>query len=411
VTLRLAPGPQLRFGPLVPRGAERVRAERVRAIAGLPHGEIYDPDAVAAAETRLRRTGAFASVALRTAETPNPDGTIDIEALLDEAPPRRLGFGAELDTQAGLRLTGFWMHRNLLGGAERLRLEAAVEAIGARDRGIGFLLDGRFRRPATFTRDTDLELGVRAATQDERDYQAETVQADVQLLHRFSDQLTGRVGVLLRYERARFGDPQIQRNFATLALPVGMELDTRDDALDPRRGVFVSGEVKPFLGFAGADTGARVVLDGRTYFGFGERFVLAGRAQLGGVFGSALDRTPREYLFYSGGGGTVRGLPFRSLGVEVDGIRSGGRGFAAASAEARTRVTDVISVVAFADAGFVSERAFGGQSGWHAGAGVGVRYATPVGPVRLDVAMPVRRSELDAPGRRFQIYIGIGQAF
>ncbi len=412
VALRLAPGPQLRFGSLEPRGAERTRAERVRAIAGLPAGEVYDPEDIAAAEARLRRTGTFNSVALRTAEVANPDGTIDVEALLEEAPLRRLGVGAEIDSEAGLRLTGFWLHRNLFGGAERFRFEAAIEGIAARDRGIGFTVDGRYTRPATFTRDTDLELGARAATLDERDFEAETIGIDARLVHRFSDQLTGSAGVILRYERARFGEPRVSRNFATLALPVGLERDTRDEPLNATRGTFLSGEVKPFLGFAGAESGARLKLDARAYMGLGgDRVVLAGRAQMGAVLGSALDRTPRQYLFYSGGGGTVRGLPYQSLGVEVGGTRSGGRGFAAFSGEARTRVTDALSIVAFADTGYVAERAFGGSAGWHAGAGLGVRYDTPVGPLRVDVGVPVRRSANDAERRRFQLYIGIGQAF
>ena len=64
----------------------------------------------------------------------------------------------------------------------------------------------------------------------------------------------------------------------------------------------------------------------------------------------------------------------------------------------------------FADAGYVSEGAFSGASDWQAGAGVGVRYQTPIGPMRLDVATPVRRNA-SATGGRFQIYLGVGQAF
>jgi translocation and assembly module TamA len=231
-------------------------------------------------------------------------------------------------------------------------------------------------------------------------------------VHRFSDQLTGRAGVLLRYERARFGEPRVTRNFATLALPVRAGARHPRRSAERQRGTFLAGPGRTLSGFAGADHGARLTVDARAYTGFGDdRFVLAGRAQAGAVLGSALDRTPRQYLFYSGGGGTVRGLPFQSLGVEVDGIRSGGRGFAALSGEARTRVTSAISLVAFADAGYVAERAFGGQSGWHAGAGLGLRYDTPVGPLRLDVAVPVRRSAFDADARRVQLYLGIGQSF
>jgi translocation and assembly module TamA len=139
--------------------------------------------------------------------------------------------------------------------------------------------------------------------------------------------------------------------------------------------------------------------------------VLAGRAQLGAVLGPALARTPRDFLFYSGGGGTVRGLPFQSLGVTSGGVRSGGQAFAALSGEARVRINPSFSVAAFADAGYVGEGLRGGGADWHAGAGLGVRYLTPIGPLRLDVATPVRRNADARNAGSFQIYVGIGQAF
>jgi translocation and assembly module TamA len=139
--------------------------------------------------------------------------------------------------------------------------------------------------------------------------------------------------------------------------------------------------------------------------------VLAGRAQAAAVLGPDITATPREFLAYSGGGGTVRGLPFQSLGVTVGGAQSGGQGFAALSAEARVRVNDSFSVAAFADAGLVTEGAFAGPSDWHAGAGLGLRYLTPVGPLRLDLATPVRRNATALGARRLQVYVGIGQAF
>ena len=414
VTLRIAPGPALDIGALVPRGVERTRPERVVAIAGLDEGERFDPDEVSRAEARLRRTGAFTSVAMRTAETANEDGTIDIEALIEEAPPRRIGFGAELDSEAGIRLTGFWLHRNLLGGAERLRLEAAIEGIAARVGGLGFNADARYTRPATLTRDTDLELGLNLARVDERDYEADAITADARLVHRFNDRLTGSLGVALRYERARFGLARAARGrFGTLGLPAALTYDRRDRPLDARRGYYLSGDVMPYIGFGDAGHGARLRLDGRGFLGLGgdDRVVLAGRAQAGAILGSGLARTPRDFLFYSGGGGTVRGLPYQSLGVTQGGVDSGGRGFAALSAEARVRVGDALSLAAFADAGYVSSGVFSGSSDWHAGAGVGVRYATPVGPLRLDIATPVRRNASATGVRRLQIYIGVGQAF
>jgi translocation and assembly module TamA len=414
VALRIAPGPRLAFGALRPQGAEATRPERIRAIAGLPSGAVFDPAAVAEAEARLRRTGSFASVSLRPAEAANPDGTIDIEARLEEAPPRRLGAGAELDSESGLGLSGFWLHRNLLGGAERLRLEAAVTGIGSQVRGLGYTLDARYTRPATGRPDTDLELGLRAVRLDERDFGADQIAAEARLVRRWSDRLTGTLALQGRYERAAFGPARsLSGDFGTLGAEAGLVWDARNRPLDPSAGSYLAGSAAPYLGFGAARSGLRLRFDARHYADLGTegRIVLAGRVQGAAVLGPGVAQTPREFLSYSGGGGTVRGLPFQSLGVTVGGVRSGGQAFAAISAEARVRVSPSLQLAAFADAGTVAERAFGGQSDWHAGAGVGLRYLTPVGPLRLDLATPLRRNAGAVGARSLQVYVGIGQAF
>ncbi len=153
--------------------------------------------------------------------------------------------------------------------------------------------------------------------------------------------------------------------------------------------------------------------DLRTYRGFGEddRLVLAGRVQAGTILGSSVAGTPRDYLFYTGGGGSVRGQPYQSLGVQVIGggtVRSGGLSFAALSGELRARIGEKLGLVAFYDAGFVSSGdLFGGADGFHAGAGIGLRYDTGIGPIRIDLAGPVA----GATGDGVQLYVGIGQSF
>ena len=114
-------------------------------------------------------------------------------------------------------------------------------------------------------------------------------------------------------------------------------------------------------------------------------------------------------LFFSGGGGTVRGQPYESLGIELaPNVTIGGRSFLGTTLEVRTRVTDTIGGVIFADAGYVDSGSFFDGSGeWHAGAGVGLRYNTGIGPLRVDIAGPVSGDT----GEGVQIYIGIGQAF
>lgn len=410
VAVQITPGPRLRFGRLRPEGQQRTRPARIVKIAGLPTGEVFSPRDVQRAAERLRRTGTFASVSLREADAANPDDTLDINASVVEAPLRRIGASVEYDTEAGGKLSAFWLHRNLLGGAERFRIEGMIGGLGAGSGKLDYRLSTEFSRPATFTPDTTLNIGTLIETERESDFEAKRARVNIGLVHRFSDELTfgGGVGVLL--ERADFG-PNLEqrRDFKLLLLPLDVTWDRRNNERAPTRGFYARGELMPFLGLSGTDSGARAYADLRGYRAFGQDdgVVVAGRAQAGAVFGAEIGRTPRDLLFYSGGGGSVRGQPFRSLGVTSGGVRSGGQGFAALSAEIRVRATETIGVVAFADAGYVSERAFSGSSDWHAGAGVGLRYDTVVGPLRVDVGYPVAGDT----GRGFQLYLGIGHAF
>lgn len=415
VRLAIDPGAQLRFGAVVPQGNERTRSRRIVAIAGLPEGAVHDPEVLDDAEERLRTTGTFASVVLSNAEQANPDGTIDIEARVVEAPPRRLGFGAEYDSEAGVRLSGFWLHRNLLGGAERLRLEASVDGIAAlASDGLGFSLNAQFTRPATLDRDTDLAISASAVRQIETDYNADSFEIDARLIRRYSDALTASAGVELRFERADYGVGKLTSDdFGSFGLPVSVTHDTRDSLLDARQGHYLWTEAMPYVGFGQAQNGVRLQFDSRIYADIGTegRIVLAARAQAGAVMGSDLNNTPRGFLFYTGGGGSVRGMPYQSLGVTSGGVASGGRSFATLSGEVRFRMNDSLTIAGFADAGQVSSGVFNGATDWQAGGGFGIRYETPIGPLRLDLATPLRRNATALGSSSYQIYVGIGQSF
>lgn len=412
--LTIAPGPRLRFGPLAIEGTQAVRAERVRAIAGLPEGDVFSPDALERAATRLRRAGAFRSVVLREAEAAGADGTLAITAALVDEAPRRFGIGGEVASFDGITLGGYWLHRNLLGGAERLRFEAEASGIGAQLGGADYTTAFTLTRPATFTPDTALTLGARANSRNEDDFNSEGFTLNAGLAHYFSDRLTGEAGIA--YTWSRVTDRIGAEIFQTFSAPLRLTWDRRDAPLDATRGFFLDGRLEPFVGLASAGTGARAQLDARAYRALGPRLVVAARAQAGTIFGATLRETPREMLFYSGGGGTVpggggsvRGQPFQSLGVFVlrADQKSGGRSFFATSGEVRVALTGAVGLVGFLDAGFVSPGEFFSAGEWHSGAGVGVRYATPIGPIRLDVAAPVSGDT----GEGVQIYVGIGQAF
>lgn len=410
--IRVEPGPVLRFGRLTVEGQDRMRENRIRKIAGLPDGARFDPRDLDRAADRLRRTGVFKSVTLtEDAEITQPD-LLGITVTVVEQKPRHYSFGAELASMDGLMLSANWLHRNLMGGGERLELGAEITNIGTSSGGADYILGARINRPATFTPDTSLGLAFEISRLDEADFDADIASTGATLTHVFSDSLTARMG--LAYEYAAITDSIGQVTYRNLALPLGLTWDRRDSKTDARRGVYIDAEIKPFKGFGITDDGVRTKLDLRGYKALGaeQRLVLAARLQLGAIFGASLLGTPRDDLFYSGGAGTVRGQPYQSLGVEIlrGGLNTsiGANHFAGASLEARLRATERLGLVGFVDVGRIDIGGFFNNTGdWHAGAGLGVRYATGVGPLRLDLAAPVGGDTGDG----LQIYLGLGQAF
>ncbi|UWQ00275.1 autotransporter assembly complex protein TamA [Aliiroseovarius crassostreae] len=406
--LKLDPGPKVRFGTLVQQSESGVRAARIQRIAGLPTGDVFSPAILRKVATRLRRTGAFASVSLSEGDVLRAGNVMDIGLSLVDERPRRFGAGAELSTLDGLTLTGFWMHRNLLGGAERFRVDGEVSGIGSVDGGLDYRLGARLDQPATFGADTNGYLLATLSYEDEPGFISRKVELGAGASRIFSDSLTGELGVGLSY--AETTDFKGDRRFVLLTLPGALTWDRRDNELNPTEGFYLRADAKPFLSLEGEGAGLWALTDARVFHALDTdaRYVLAGRMQLGGVFAGATGHIPPDFLFYSGGGNSVRGQPYKSLGVTRNGKMTGGQGYLALSAEMRADVTDKIGVVGFFDAGHVGDDGFfQGKDSWHSGAGLGLRYQTPIGPLRLDLGVPVTGDT----GNGLQLYLGIGQAF
>lgn len=409
VALSIVPGPRLTFGELQVRGNRRMRTERVVEIAGLPTGDVYSPQQLQRAATRLRRSGVFGAVTLREAEDPNADGSLDITALVSEQPPRRITLFAEYSTVEGLSLGAEWLHRNLLGGGERLTLSAEVLGLAGETGGIDTILGARLSRPATFLTDMDAYLEFQVERSEEPDFTLTEASLEAGVRYFYSEDLRFDAGVSVRFGEVDFALGTLE--YEIVGLPLEVEWDTRDEPLDAKEGFYLAALAEPFVGFGLADSGALLTADGRTYFGFGEddRFVLALRSQIGALLGAEAFAVPSDFLFFSGGGGTVRGQPYQSLGVPLGGGQIGGRSFLALSTELRAQLRGNLGAVGFFDAGFVGPDSLPSDDGnWHYGAGIGVRYATPLGPIRVDLAAPVG----DTTGEgHVVLYIGVGQAF
>ncbi|MEM8630998.1 MAG: BamA/TamA family outer membrane protein [Pseudomonadota bacterium] len=423
VTLIIDPGPPLKFGNLEIVGNTDIRTERVAAIAGFPSGDWIEPQEVDNIRDRVARSGAFRSIVLQEAPEPNPDGTLNYILTVGEEKKRRFGFGGEWETDEGATVSAFWMHRNVFGGAERLRFDAEISNIGGSDSsntvgvesGVDYELRALFSRPATIDSKTRLDIGARYLWEDDEDFLLELREVGfgfVRDLSRISE-----AGVGLAYQLVDLDLRPGRETYELLSLPTYIQRDARVELItDPESGTFARAEFQPWLGLDDTDSGARLYFDLRKYVPVLEddRGILAGRLQLGSLFGpDTIDIQP-DFWYYSGGSGTVRGQPFEILGVEFDGTLSGqigGSSLAVVNLEYRHRLNDSLGLVGFFDVGAVGPNEFiDSDARWHAGWGFGVRYATPIGPVRADLGFPID-GDAPAPDEDFQLYIGIGQAF
>ena len=405
------PGPRAAFGPVRVTGTTNMNPEFVAQQTGLVVGQEYDPDELERAQKRLDRLEVFRAARLQAADSIGADGLLPYDLIVEELPGRRFGVGATYSTVDGLGIEGYHLWRNLFGQAERLRLDARIASIGwpIDTAQFDYFVGGTFTKPGFYHPDVDLVATVSAERTIYPQYTETSAGGRVGLNWFFSDQITFEGGA--SFEVARFDDDFGTRDFQTAGLFAGVVYDGRDSTVDPTEGWYASANLEPYFDLLGGAPGARLVVEGRTYFGFGEDdpFVLAGRLKAGAVLGPDLIDIPPDKLFFAGGGGSVRGYAFKSIGVD-DGLGNitGGRYLLEASLEARAKVTEDIGVVGFVDGGYVAADTFPGLDDLRLGAGLGLRYYTGLGPLRLDVAVPLNRKAGDPD---YAIYAGIGQAF
>ena len=412
VVLTASGGPVAPVGDVGVKGQKSVDPEFIRTYSRINEGRPYNPENLKKAGERLRQLGVFSSVTVREGDALAPDGTIPVNITVAEGKHRYFGAGAQYSTIDGFGLQGYWGHRNLFGRAESLRLEAAVSRIGEAsdyqkmDYSAGII----FSKPGFILPSATLNASIKAKTEHPDSYLANTVTAATGISYELSDQDTASAGVELSYSDTEdaFGDNE----YLTFSLPLEYARDARDNKLDPTEGYRATLAAKPsyeifgntfFSSFEGSVSGYQSL-------GAGDRIVFAGKASLGTLVGAGnLEDIPATRRFYAGGGGSVRGYAYQEISpYDAKGDATGGRSYAVVSAEARVKITDSIGLVPFVDAGTVSEKMFPDFSDVRVGAGLGIRYATPFGPIRLDVAVPLNRYD---GGSSYGIYAGIGQAF
>lgn len=397
-------GEEATFGGVSFKGQETVRTSHLRKLVPWKEGDCFRRSQIETLRTRLFESGLFSRADAVIPDTPNADGTVDLVLDVKERAHRTVRFGLNYYTDTGVGAIAGWEHRNFLGAAEKLNADLTVSMIEQS-------LKGSFAKPFFMRNDQTLNLNTSLRRQDTDAFEEIGIDLGGNVSRRFNKRLSGSLGA--KYSLVRINEENSSTNtYGMLSFPGALTYDSRDNALDPRKGWYLQGTLAPFVDTLGeSDPFVKMLLSGSTYIDMGKSpdVVLALRGQIGSIAGADAANVPATERFYAGGGGSVRGYGFQEVGPMRNGDPEGGRSIVTGAAELRFKLTETIGMVGFVDAGSVTDSTSPDFSDPAIGAGLGLRYYTGFGPIRFDIAVPM--TQKDKTSDAFQIYISIGQAF
>jgi translocation and assembly module TamA len=446
LTFPVTPGPRVRIGKIRIEGLKHVHESLVRRRLPVHGGERYDAAAIEKAREDLLTLGVLSTVSV-TLGKPDSEERVPITFDVQEAKRYTVGVSAAYSSDLGGSGGVNWSDRDVFGGGQQLDLSAtAINLGGSASTGLGYDAKLAYTIPDFRRREQSLSLSVEALRQELQAY-AENGQITGALLSRKLSSLWSATAGL-SYEHEVIGQPDATcpapsgasgsvsgislcdysqiRTYELLLLPMTALYDSTALASpleDPTHGFRISLYLTPTFSYSSSGTVFLVTeaslihyLDLHELFARDPpgRTVFATKFMVGLDEGAVWYNLPPDERFYAGGSGTIRGYRYQSVGPQFQingapsGIPEGGTTIQVADLELRQRVGTNFGFVVFADGGGVSQSARPFSGTFRVGLGTGVRYYTSIGPIRFDVAFPTQRRASDD---RFEIYIGLGQAF
>lgn len=397
------PSPSVSFGEISFTGLKTINESYLEKLTGITSGECFKRKHLDAARLKLMQSNLLAHVDVQASEPVN--NKVDINFKVTERFHRTISAGGSYQLDQGFGLSAGWQHRNFSGQAEKL----TVDSLLARNRqrlSTNFTLPNFHRNDQSITFYGDLEA------EDTDAYESKLAKAGTELSRQLQPALKGLVGAEMEF--SEITENNKTETFALFSLPLSLEQDERDDFLGPKKGWVAATTVRPYWDAHNAGRGfVKATIASSVYLNFGQfpwQPVLAVRGAVGTIIGADHGQVPANIRYYVGGGGSVRGYPFQTLGSMTDGDPDGGLSFNEFSIETRLHFGSNWGGVVFIDGGYAYRQStpqFGQNLHW--GAGVGVRYYTNFAPIRFDIALPLNKR--DGIDDSFQIYVSIGQAF
>jgi translocation and assembly module TamA len=419
LSFKVDTGPKVRVGDIHFTGFKQVREGVLWRRVALRPGDPYSASAVDQARRDLLDLGVFSAVNVQLAQTPDTEGRVAITFRVRERPKHVVGLKAAYSTDLGGSGGVSWSNRNLTGRADELALSASVINIGgSASTSIGYDVTAKYTLPDVGRRDQSLQFSLGALKQSLEAYDQTAETAGVTLRRKLSS--VWSVGLGVSAERDLVVQQGETHNYSLYALTASATYDSTDLPTpldDPLHGLRANLSVTPTLSVGNPE--ATFIISQATlatYLDLAKllaippgRSVIATRVLGGLASGAGTFDLPPDQRFYAGGSGTIRGYRYQSVGPQfADGTPIGGTAFGAVGVELRERFGDSLGLVLFADGGEVSDTQNPTDGAFRVGLGIGFRYYTPLGPVRVDLAFPTRRQSGED---KFEVYIGLGQAY
>ena len=404
VSYTVAPGLKAAFGSTQIDGLDSVQEETVRRAIAWTEGDSFDAARVTKTQDQLYAQDLYSMVRVHAGDAVDAEGRVPMRITVTERKHRTISLGAGFDTDGGPTARAGWEHRNIDGLGHKLTLDGEIS---------GDLQEAKatFRVPGWRREDQILRLVLRLGHETPEAYDSTHVGTSATVERKLGPRWTAGAGVAFRYSIQE--QRRLDEIYHLLSFPLYALRDTADDPMNPTKGMKIAVRAEPFIEVTDPTLSfLRGSVEWRGYRALDDEgyWVIAARVKLGAMLGADADDIPPDERFYAGGGGSIRGFAYKTVSPLSRNDPIGGRSLVETSVELRRRINEQLGVVAFIDAGNAYSSTipdFGEDL--RIGAGVGVRYFTPVGPLRIDLAVPLNpRKDLDGS---FGVYVSFGQAF
>lgn len=404
IILKVNSGPLCYFGEILFKGHEKVHPILFEKKIGWALGDVYDPDKIEMTQSALEASGLFSSISITHGENVSENGLIPIEIEVLESKHRSVGAGIGYSTDDGFGVLGEWEHRNVRGRGEKVSFKTLI-AQRLQEGSLAYVI------PDFYCRKQDLIWLAEFQHQTTKGYHASSLSFSGIIEKQINDQTRISYGGMFKSLRDTHSDNN--GSFNLLKSPFQLRWTHVNDILDPDVGSSLHIKIVPSLQILKPQFAYCInTITGSLYFPLrsDRRLILAGKGTLGAIFGEKRHTIPPSERFYAGNENLLRGYHYMTVSPLNKHEPIGGRSMMIFSLEARLRATETLGWVLFYDFGNVYEYSLPQldkkilQS-----VGIGLRYNTTVGPLRLDFAVPLhRRKHID---EKFQVYLSIGQSF